>query len=47
MGVEVGACGVCMDARGKKDEELMEGAHRSNMKELSEWIVKADKVINY
>jgi len=44
--VEVGAYGVCMDARGMKDEELIQGTHRSSMKELSDWIVKADKVMN-
>ena len=45
-GVEVGLCGMCMDARGLKDEELIEGAHRSSMKELSGWVLQADKVIN-
>lgn len=45
-GVEVGACGVCMDARGLRDDELMEGVRRSTMNELSGWIVQSDKVIN-
>lgn len=42
---EVLACGTCMDARGLADEELIDGARRSGMKELSERTVSADKLL--
>ncbi len=38
-------CGTCMDARGLKPHELLEGAERSNMVELAEHTVAADKVL--
>lgn len=44
-GAVVGACGTCMDARGIQEAQLTEGTHRSNMEELTNWIVWADKVI--
>lgn len=44
-GGTVGVCGTCMDARGLKDEDLMEGAHRSTMEELTDWTLWADKVL--
>jgi uncharacterized protein involved in oxidation of intracellular sulfur len=37
-------CGTCMDARGVTDEEIIEGARRSTMKELAEQTINADKV---
>jgi uncharacterized protein involved in oxidation of intracellular sulfur len=42
---EVGVCGSCMDARGIKDEDLVGGAHRSSMDQLTDWTIWADKVI--
>lgn len=44
-GVEVGACGSCMDARGYGDEDLAAGVHRSSMPQLAEWTIAADKVV--
>jgi uncharacterized protein involved in oxidation of intracellular sulfur len=41
----VGVCGSCMDARGMTDTELVEGAHRSSLEELTSWTLEADKVI--
>jgi len=38
-------CGTCMDARGITDEEVIEGAQRSNMDALAEATEKADKVL--
>jgi uncharacterized protein involved in oxidation of intracellular sulfur len=38
-------CGTCMDARGVKDSELMDGARRSTMDELASTIMEADKVL--
>lgn len=34
-----------MDARGIKDEELVEGTKRSSLDEWTEWTLWADKVI--
>lgn len=44
-GGAVGACGTCIDARGITDTELVEGAHRSSMEELTGWTLDADKVL--
>ena len=38
-------CGSCMDARGLRDEELLEGCHRSSLNELTELTLGADKVL--
>lgn len=43
----VGVCGSCMDGRGIRDEDLVEGARRSSMDELTRWTVEADKVITF
>lgn len=41
----VGVCGTCMDARGLRAEELIEGTHRSTLEELADWTAWADKVL--
>jgi uncharacterized protein involved in oxidation of intracellular sulfur len=41
----VRVCGTCMDARGIKDAELMDGATRSTMVELAEETLKADRLL--
>lgn len=41
----VGVCGTCMDVRGLTDAELVEGARRSTLAELSSWTQWAEKVI--
>ncbi len=38
-------CGTCMDARGLVDEELVKGAERSTMPELTQLTAEADKVL--
>ncbi len=38
-------CGTCMDARGLREEDVIEGAHRSTMDELAEATDTADKVL--
>jgi len=43
----IGVCGTCMDARGITDAELVDGAHRSSMDELTSWTLEADKVITF
>lgn len=41
----IGVCGSCMDARGLKAEELVQGAKRSCLEELTNWTQWADKVV--
>ena len=38
-------CGMCMDARGITDDEVVTGAERSTMDELAEATQQADKVL--
>jgi uncharacterized protein involved in oxidation of intracellular sulfur len=42
---EVGLCGTCMDARGLREEEVIEGARRGTLAQLAEWTAEADKVL--
>ena len=44
-GSQIGVCGSCMDARGIRQEMIVEGTKRSTMDELTQWTMKADKVI--
>jgi uncharacterized protein involved in oxidation of intracellular sulfur len=44
-GGQVGVCGTCMDARGIAPEELVEGAHRGTMDELTDWTATSDQVL--
>lgn len=51
-GGKVKACGTCMDARGIRNLQLaplglVDGAEISNMVELAQWTVEADKVITF
>jgi len=41
----VGVCGSCIDARGIGESELLVGARRSSMDELTAWTLEADKVL--
>ncbi len=38
-------CGSCLDARGLRDAEMLEGTQRSSMDELTKITFEADKVI--
>ncbi len=38
-------CGSCMDARGLTEAEIVEGAKRSTLEELTQLSMAADKVI--
>ncbi len=42
---EVALCGTCMDARGLRDDEVIEGARRGTQAQLADWSVEADKVL--
>ena len=46
-GGQVKACGTCSDARGIKGLPLIEGAEISTMRQLTQWVVEADKVISF
>lgn len=41
------ACGTCADARGIRNVQLVEGVEISNMGELSQWTVEANKVFTF
>jgi uncharacterized protein involved in oxidation of intracellular sulfur len=41
----VGICGSCIDARGIGESELVVGARRSSMDELTAWTLEAGKVL--
>jgi uncharacterized protein involved in oxidation of intracellular sulfur len=41
----VGVCGTCMDARGIKDSELIQGTRRSSLDEWAEWSLWAEKTL--
>ena len=41
----VGVCGSCLDERGIATDELIEGAPRSTMDQLTAWTQSADKII--
>jgi uncharacterized protein involved in oxidation of intracellular sulfur len=43
--VAVGVCGTCMDARGLRDEEMVDGAARETLEELAEWTQWSDRVL--
>jgi uncharacterized protein involved in oxidation of intracellular sulfur len=42
---EIGVCGSCMDARGLRVEDLVEGTHRSSLDELTDWTLWAEQVL--
>jgi len=46
-GAEVGLCGTCMDARAIDDDEIVAGARRSSLEELTDWTLWADEVVTF
>lgn len=46
-GGEVAVCGTCLDARGIGDAELLEGALRGTMDQLTGWVAEAEKVLTF
>src|SRR4030066_1879293 len=44
-GGKVLLCGTCLEARGLKDQELLEGSRRSTMDELTELSLLTDKLL--
>ena len=46
-GGRIKACGTCADARGIRSLQFVEGVEISNMAELAQWTVDADKVFTF
>ena len=46
-GVEVKTCGACIDARGIKETDLVDGVQRGSMKILATWIKESDRVVSF
>jgi uncharacterized protein involved in oxidation of intracellular sulfur len=44
-GVEIGCCGTCLDARGIRDDMLVEAAHRSALEQLTDWTLWAEQTL--
>lgn len=44
-GGTLGVCGTCLDARGIAEGDLVEGATRGTMDQLTQWTAWADKVL--
>jgi uncharacterized protein involved in oxidation of intracellular sulfur len=42
---EVACSGTCMDARALTQEQLVEGARRSTLEELTDWTLSADETL--
>jgi len=46
-GVEVKACGVCAQARGLTEPELIDGVKLATIHDLVEWTSTSDKVLSF
>lgn len=46
-GGKIKACGTCAEARGIRNLQLIEGVEISNMAELAQWSIEADKVFTF
>jgi uncharacterized protein involved in oxidation of intracellular sulfur len=46
-GAEVGCCGTCMDARGLAGSQLVDGARRSTLDELTDWTLWAERTLSF
>jgi uncharacterized protein involved in oxidation of intracellular sulfur len=44
---QIGCCGICLDARGLGEQLLIDGARRSTLEELAEWMVRAEKMLTF
>jgi uncharacterized protein involved in oxidation of intracellular sulfur len=44
---EVACCGTCLDARGLTEEQLVDGARRSTLDELTDWTLWADQTLTF
>lgn len=46
-GAKIKICGSCAEARGLKQQPLIEGTELSTMAELTGWVVDSDKVLTF
>jgi sulfur relay (sulfurtransferase) complex TusBCD TusD component (DsrE family) len=46
-GVAIAVCGTCMESRGLSEQVLIQGAHRSSMDELGDWVEECEKVFTF
>ena len=46
-GGQVKVCGTCVEARGLKALDLIEGVEVSTMSQLTQWVVESDKVLTF
>lgn len=46
-GGQVKTCGSCTEARGLSQATLIDGIEKSNLKQLTEWSLEADKIITF
>jgi uncharacterized protein involved in oxidation of intracellular sulfur len=44
---QVTCCGTCLDARGIHEEQLVPGARRSTLEELTEWTLWAEQTLTF
>jgi uncharacterized protein involved in oxidation of intracellular sulfur len=44
---QVACCGTCLDARGIREEQLVPGARRSTLEELTEWTLWAERTLTF
>jgi uncharacterized protein involved in oxidation of intracellular sulfur len=44
---DVACCGTCMDARGLRQEQLVDGARRSTLEELAASTLWADRTLTF
>jgi uncharacterized protein involved in oxidation of intracellular sulfur len=44
---QVGCCGTCLDARGIGAQQLLDGARRSKLEELTDWTQWAEKTLTF
>jgi uncharacterized protein involved in oxidation of intracellular sulfur len=42
---QVGLCGTCMDARGLREDKMVDGARGSTLEELTDWTLWADRTL--
>ena len=46
-GVPMSICISCMEARGIKEDELLDGVRPGGMQVLSQWVIRSDKVLTF
>jgi len=47
LGAEVRVCGTCVNSRGLKEEDLVEGVVVGKMLDLARWVAENPKVVTF